>query len=169
MNKNSSQGSPTFLNDAELDSSLYRRISPVGDPDLSIVPVLDQWVSEGRKVDKDSLDRIVKSLMKFRRITHSLEVLKWMTDKRYIPPTKGDIRDRLHLIYKVHGLEKAEEFYNNISQVFKGFLIDICLLNICALEKLEDKAEAMMQTLRDTGRVSTPLPFNILLNPYYNV
>ncbi|KAJ0692043.1 putative tetratricopeptide-like helical domain superfamily [Helianthus annuus] len=27
----------------------------------------------------------------------------------------------------------------------------------------------MMQTLRDTGRVSTPLPFNILLNLYYNV
>ncbi|KAJ0647533.1 putative tetratricopeptide-like helical domain superfamily [Helianthus annuus] len=26
----------------------------------------------------------------------------------------------------------------------------------------------MMQTLRDTGRVSTPLPFNILLNLYYN-
>ncbi|KAM0054309.1 putative tetratricopeptide-like helical domain superfamily [Helianthus debilis subsp. tardiflorus] len=168
-NKNSSHGSPTFSNKTESDSSLYRRISPVGDPGLSIVPVLDQWVSEGRKVDKDSLDSIVKSLMKFRRFTHALEVLEWMTDKRYIPPTKGDIRDRLHLIYKVHGLEKAEEFYNNISQVFKGFHINICLLNIYALEKLEDKAEAMMQKLRDSGRVSTPLPFNILLNLYYNV
>ncbi|KAI3823930.1 hypothetical protein L1987_05376 [Smallanthus sonchifolius] len=168
-NKNSSHGSPTFGNKSEPDSSLYRRISPVGDPDISIVPVLDQWVSEGRKVDKDSLDKIIKSLMKFRRFKHALEISEWMTDKRYIPPTKGDIRDRLHLIYKVHGLEKAEAFYNNISQVFKGFIIDICLLNIYSLEKLEDKAEAMMQKLRETWRIVSPLPFNILLNLYYNV
>ncbi|XP_076918926.1 pentatricopeptide repeat-containing protein At2g20710, mitochondrial-like [Bidens hawaiensis] len=151
------------------DSSLYRRISPVGDPDLSILPVLDLWVTEGRKVDKDSLDKIIKSLINFKRFKHALEISEWMTDKRYMPPTKGDIRERLHLIYKVHGLQKAEEFYNNISQVLKGFIVDVCLLNIYSLEKLVDKAEAMFQKLCEKGRVRTPLPFNILLNLYYNV
>lgn len=92
-----------------------------------------------------------------------------MTDKRFIPPTKGDIRDRLHLIYKVYGVEKAEEFYNNISQVFKGFYVDLCLLNIYALEKLEDKAEALMQKLRESGRILTPMPYNSLSNLYYNI
>lgn len=74
-NKNPSHGLPTFRNKTEPDSSLYRRISPLGDPDLSIVPVLDQWVREGREVDKDSLDKIVKSLTKFKRFKHALEVL----------------------------------------------------------------------------------------------
>ncbi|KAL8248201.1 hypothetical protein R6Q59_005069 [Mikania micrantha] len=165
-NKNPSHGLPCK---SDANSSLYRRISPVGDPNISIIPVLDQWISEGRTVDKDSLDKIIKSLMKFRRFKHALEMSKWMTDRRYLPPTKGDIRDRLHLIYKVYGLDKAEEFYNNISHVFKGFIVDICLLNIYSLEKLEDKAEALMQNLRETGRIMTPLAFNILLNLYYSV
>ncbi|KAK1422662.1 hypothetical protein QVD17_17948 [Tagetes erecta] len=158
---------PTFRNKTQ-DLSLYRRISPVGDPDVSIVPVLDQWVTEGRDVGKDCLDKIIKSLMKYKRFKHALEVSEWMTDKRYLPPTKGDIRDRLHLIYQVYGVEKAEEFYKNISHVFKGFLVDICLLNIYALEKLEDKAEAMMQKLRESGRILTPMPYNCLSNLYYN-
>ncbi|KAD7117910.1 hypothetical protein E3N88_05178 [Mikania micrantha] len=69
-NKNPSHGLPCK---SDANSSLYRRISPVGDPNISIIPVLDQWISEGRTVDKDSLDKIIKSLMKFRRFKHALE------------------------------------------------------------------------------------------------
>lgn len=139
----------------------------MGDPDTSIVPILDQWIREGRKVDKDSLDIIIKSLKKYNRFKHALEISEWMTNKRYIPPTKGDIINKLHLIYKVHGLQKAEEFYNNISQIFKGFQVDITLLNIYSLENSIEKAETIMQKLRDTG-VTTPLPYNILSRIYYN-
>ncbi|CAH1448454.1 unnamed protein product [Lactuca virosa] len=167
-NKNSSSRSPSFQNKNAPMLSLYRRISPVGDPDISIVPVLDQWVREGRKVDQDSLNNIIKSLKKYNRFKHALEISEWMTDKRYIPPTKGDITSRLHLIYKVHGLQKAEEFYNNISQIFKGFQVDIALLNIYSLEKSIDKAETIMHKLRDTG-LTTPLPYNILSRIYYSI
>ena len=66
---------PTFPTKNEANSSLYRRISPVGDPDISIVPVLDEWVSEGREVDRESLNSIIGSLKKFKRFKHALEVL----------------------------------------------------------------------------------------------
>ncbi|KVH89533.1 Pentatricopeptide repeat-containing protein [Cynara cardunculus var. scolymus] len=164
--ENLSRRSPTFPTKNEPNSSLYRRISPVGDPDISIIPVLDQWVSEGREVDKESLINIIASLKKYKRFKHALE---WMTNKRYIPPMKDDIKSRLPLIYKVHGLEKAEEFYNNISQIFKGYEVDTTLLYIYSLEKSVDKAEAVMQKLRKTGCPMTAFPYNILLNLYYHI
>lgn len=88
-----------------------------------------------------------------------------MTDKWYIPPTKDDISNKLDLIYKVYRLENAEKFYNNVSQIFKGYNVDVTLLNIYwSVEKSVDKAEALMQKLRETGCVKTALPFNMLLN-----
>jgi hypothetical protein len=53
---------------------LYRRISPLGDPKVSIVPVLDQWILEGRTVTKQPLLSIIKELRRFKRYTHALEV-----------------------------------------------------------------------------------------------
>ncbi|KAG5516904.1 hypothetical protein RHGRI_037587 [Rhododendron griersonianum] len=54
--------------------SLYRRISPVGDPRDSVVPVLDQWVQEGRFLDRTQLRLIIKELKVYRRFQHALEV-----------------------------------------------------------------------------------------------
>lgn len=62
---------PVVEND---DDSLYRRISPVGDWSVSIVPILDQWIQEGRSVNKVRLQRIIRELRKYRRFKHSLEV-----------------------------------------------------------------------------------------------
>ncbi|WCJ34114.1 hypothetical protein M5689_015435 [Euphorbia peplus] len=54
-------------------AELYRRISPLGDRNLSVVPVLDQWVQEGRSVDHDGLTNIIKELRFFKRHRHALE------------------------------------------------------------------------------------------------
>lgn len=59
----------TFVND-----DLYRRLSPVGDPNISIVPILDQWVSEGRPVQIVELRLIIKELRVYKRYKHALEV-----------------------------------------------------------------------------------------------
>lgn len=53
---------------------LYQRISPVGDPRVSVVPILDQWVQEGKPVRQNDLQRIIKELRVFRRFHHALEV-----------------------------------------------------------------------------------------------
>lgn len=54
--------------------SLYRRISPVGDPNVSVIPVLDQWVREGRPVQREELQKIIKELRIYKRFKHALEV-----------------------------------------------------------------------------------------------
>nr|GLL24112.1 pentatricopeptide repeat-containing protein At2g20710, mitochondrial-like [Ipomoea trifida] len=148
---------------------LYRRISPVGDPNVSVLPILDQWIEEGKTADKVELQRIIKELTRFRRYKHALEVSKWMTDKRYIPMTSLDVAARMNLIFKVHGMEQVEEYFGNVHQRFKHHVLLTALLNCYAQEKSLEKAEATMQKLRDMGWAKTPLPYNIMMNLYYSM
>lgn len=54
--------------------SLYKRIAPIGDPSISVVPVLDQWVREGRDIRKRELQNIIRELKTYKRFKHALEV-----------------------------------------------------------------------------------------------
>lgn len=46
----------------------------MGDPNVSVVPVLDQWIREGNTVDKSRLRYIINELRFYKRFKHALEV-----------------------------------------------------------------------------------------------
>ncbi|KAA8516861.1 hypothetical protein F0562_017321 [Nyssa sinensis] len=125
--------------------SLYRRISPIGDPRVSIVPVLDQWIEEGRKVYKDQLQNIIKQLRRYRRFKHALEVSQWMIDIRDFSLSSRDIAVRMDLISKVHGMKQAENYFNNIPEQLKLMETYSAVLNCYAQEKSVEKADEIMQ------------------------
>ncbi|OIS99235.1 PREDICTED: pentatricopeptide repeat-containing protein At2g20710, mitochondrial-like isoform X1 [Nicotiana attenuata] len=147
--------------------SLYRRISPLGDPNESIVPVLDQWINEGKHVVKEDLQNMIKELRGYRRYKHALEVSYWMTDKRFFSPQPADIAARIHLLFKVKGLEEVEKYLNSIPQQLKGFHVYSALLNCYTSEKCVQKAEEIMQKVRDMGLARTPLCYNFMMKMYY--
>ena len=93
----------------------------------------------------------------------------WMTDKRYFDVSIGDVAIRLDLIAKVHGIEEAEKYFNNIPMKLRGIEVYCALLNCYAYVHVKDveKAEAVMQKIRDLGFDRTLLAFNVLLNLYY--
>lgn len=92
-----------------------------------------------------------------------------MSDKRYMPLSMDDIATRMNLISKVHGLEQVENYFNNIPEKLKGFLVYTALLNCCANEKSMEKAELVMKKIIDRGFARTPLCYNILINMYYKI
>ncbi|XP_060668470.1 pentatricopeptide repeat-containing protein At2g20710, mitochondrial-like isoform X1 [Ziziphus jujuba] len=145
---------------------LYRQISPIGDPKLSVVPVLDKWVQDGQNVNKSHLVSVIKELRYFGRYKHALEISMWMTDKRYFQLTYGDVAIRLDLIAKVHGVEQAENYFNNVPRQLKSLQIYNALLNCYAHEELVEKAEALMQQMKDMGLARSILAYNALLNLY---
>ncbi|KAM7506086.1 hypothetical protein LguiB_004990 [Lonicera macranthoides] len=150
------------------DYSLYRRISRIGDPSISVVPVLDNWIQQKKFVEKADLQRIIKELKFYKRFKHALEISHWMTDKRYFPISLDDIASRLHLIFKVHGLEQAEKYFNDTPQHMKGYVVYTSLLNSYCHAKSVEKAECVMQKLRDIGYNQT-LAYNILMKLYYSL
>lgn len=146
---------------------LFRRISPLGDPKISIVPVLDQWVAEGNSVERRPFLRLIKRMRSYRRHGHALEISMWMSDKRYIAITTVDAAVRLNLISKVHGIEQAEIFFDNVPRQLKVEKVYIALLNCYAKAKLPKKAEALLETMRHLGFPRSVLCFTNLLNLYY--
>ncbi|KAK1575316.1 hypothetical protein Q3G72_004451 [Acer saccharum] len=145
---------------------LYRKISPIGDPTVSIVPVLDQWVQDGGAIDKETLQVMIKELRFYKRFAHALQISMWMTDKRYFQPSAGDAAVRLDLISKVHGIEQAENFFNSISKTLRTLPTYTTLLNCYAYVRNVEKAEATMDKIRELGLANRPSAFNTLLGLY---
>ncbi|KAL2475368.1 Pentatricopeptide repeat-containing protein [Abeliophyllum distichum] len=149
--------------------SLYKRISPLGDPNVSVEPVLQQWIREGNTVNKTLLQNIINELRVYKRFRHALEVSHWMTDKRHFRTSHFDAAVRLKLIFKVYGLEQAEKFFNEIPENLKTFEVYLALLTCYANARSVDKAEAIMQKAIDLGYASKPLWYNLMMNLHYQL
>jgi pentatricopeptide repeat protein len=95
------------------------------------------------------------------------QVSMWMTDKRYFDLSFRDVAIRLDLIAKVHGIEEVENFFNNIPVKLKVLEVYSALLNCYAYVKNVEKAEAVMQKMKDLGLDKTVVAYNVLLNLYH--
>lgn len=72
-------------------------------------------------------------------------------------------------MYRVHGLELVEKYFDRIPQNLKRFDVYTALLNCYCKDKSVEKAESIMKKLRDIGIARTPLSYNILMNLYYQM
>ncbi|CDP14776.1 unnamed protein product [Coffea canephora] len=146
-------------------NTLFKRILPAGDPQVSIVPILDQWVREGRPVHRSELKTIFKILRKNRRYTHALQACLLGYARKISNLSPEDVAVRLDLISKVHGLQEAENYFFNVPDSLKTFKVYGSLLNCYAKKKLVEQAEAIMRVMGRFG-CSTKLSYCIMLNLY---
>lgn len=64
----------TMTTTAVRRKTLYSKISPLGGKGVNVVPELDKWVEDGRKVSVDELKRIVHDLRRRKRFSQALQV-----------------------------------------------------------------------------------------------
>ncbi|KAA8524404.1 hypothetical protein F0562_010805 [Nyssa sinensis] len=162
--------------------TLYGRITIAGDTRVSIVQILDQWVREGRCIKRGELRKIIAQLRNYERYKDALEcnwsvrsggeldkpqpkISEWMSDKPYLDLLPGDVAVQLDLISKVRGLEQAEKYFHNIPNTSRVFRVYGTLLNCYAHAKSLDKAEAIMQKMRDLG-FARSFSYNAMLKLY---
>ncbi|KAL1201793.1 Pentatricopeptide repeat-containing protein [Cardamine amara subsp. amara] len=148
---------------------LYKRISPLGDPKISIVPVLNEWRGEGNYTSKEELRGMIKDLTKYKRFVHALEVSRWMSDTMFFPLSPADFGIRINLISRVCGLGEAEVFFDNIPKNMKGIAVFSSLLSCYAREKSAEKAEKLVETIKETGISMDTRCYNLLMNMYYQM
>ncbi|KAJ6316571.1 hypothetical protein OIU78_019783 [Salix suchowensis] len=146
---------------------LSRRLSRIRDQNVSVIPALDKWIQEGETIWEDLIHALIKELRHYRRYHHALEISTWMTDKRYLELTSRAVAVRLDLISKVHGIEQVENYFNNIPTKLKGLESYGALLNCYAYVKSVEKAEAVMQRMREMGFARNSLAYTVMLNLYY--
>ncbi|GAB2294682.1 hypothetical protein Dimus_028877 [Dionaea muscipula] len=148
--------------------SLFHRISRSGSPVHSMTRILDSWVLEGRSVDCHELRYLVSHLKRSKRFKHALEVserLMSMYSMRFSP---RDSSLHLDLVSKVHGLDHAEKYFETLPRYFRT-RAGGTLLNCYASGNSAEKAEALMQELKNLGCVRDAFPYNVMLRLYYRL
>ncbi|MED6164439.1 hypothetical protein PIB30_090116 [Stylosanthes scabra] len=145
--------------------NLYSRISPLGDPSVSVVPVLDNWLQEGHAVNAPELQFIVKDLRSHKRFNQALEVSEWMSSKGLCPISASDQAIQLDLIGKVRRLDYAESYFQNLSDQEKTEKLQGALLNCYVREGLVDKSLSQMQKMKEMG-IASSLSYNNIMCLY---
>ncbi|KAK1405351.1 hypothetical protein POM88_004956 [Heracleum sosnowskyi] len=110
--------------------------------------------------------RLMNLLWRKRCLKHQgQKISQWMSGKSFLDLSSADVVVQLDLTSKVHGVEQAEDFFNKIPDSSKNFQIYGILLNCYADAKLLEKAEAVMDTMRNLHYADT----NIMLKLYYHL
>ncbi|KAI3444818.1 hypothetical protein Pfo_001483 [Paulownia fortunei] len=151
-------------------NAIYKKISMLENSNLGSASVLNEVENEGKTLSKWELCRVVKELRKFRRYKFALEVYEWMNNRseRY-RITTSDTAIQLDLIAKVHGISSAEQYFLNLPDALKDKRIYGSLLNAYVRARMREKAESLMDKLRNRGYASHALPFNVMMTLYMNL
>ena len=88
-------------------------------------------------------------LLIFLFLSFVVQISHWMTDSRFLPISASDAALRLDLIYRVHGLERAENYFNIMSRKLKTYNVYGALLRSYIRENSVEKAEATMEEKRN--------------------
>ncbi|KAI4374702.1 hypothetical protein MLD38_012665 [Melastoma candidum] len=162
-------GRPFSSKTRYVQRTLFSRISPLGSPHESMTPVLDQWISKGRKLQAGELRYIIRNLRSRRRYKHALEVSEWMSENQATEITTSDHAVQLDLIGKARGLDAAERYFTSLSEQDRGDKTYGALLNCYTGERLLDKSLSLLGKMKELGYVSSPLNYNCLMCLYTNL
>lgn len=151
-------------------NDVFKKISTMEGQNMVSASVLNQAVNEGRSLSKWDLHRVVKELRKFRRFKSALEVLEWMNDRaEKYRIGSSDSAIQLDLIAKVYGASSAEQYFLNLPDVLKDKRVYGALLNVYAQARMREKAESLMNKMRNRGYASHTLPCNVMMTLYLNL
>ncbi|XP_010555122.1 PREDICTED: pentatricopeptide repeat-containing protein At2g20710, mitochondrial [Tarenaya hassleriana] len=155
-----------FFSSMAPNDTLRRRIARAGDPSASVIPLLDEWLDRGNQLRPSDLQSMVKMLRRFKRFSHALQILEWISEQRIYNLSAGDIAIQLDLIAKVRGLEESEKFFETTPVDVRDYHVYGALLNCYASMNSVHKAEATFQKMREFGFIKGPLTYNVMLNLY---
>ncbi|KAG1346922.1 pentatricopeptide repeat-containing protein [Cocos nucifera] len=80
--------------------------------------------------------------------------------------TLSDQAKRLDLVAKARGIASGEEYFINLPEPAKNHLTYGALLNCYCKELMTDKAEALMEKMKELKFASSPMAYNSLMTLY---
>uniref|UniRef100_A0A0A9CPX3 Pentacotripeptide-repeat region of PRORP domain-containing protein n=1 Tax=Arundo donax TaxID=35708 RepID=A0A0A9CPX3_ARUDO len=146
---------------------LHRRLSALGNAgEGSVSRVMNKWVREGGTPRADDLVKYAKDLRKYKRHAHALELMDWMVNARGMTMSHTNHAIRLDLIYKVRGIQAAENYFDGLPDPAKNHRTYGALLNCYCSAKMEEKATDLYRKMDGLGISSSTLPINNLMTLY---
>uniref|UniRef100_A0A7N0SYC3 Pentatricopeptide repeat-containing protein n=1 Tax=Kalanchoe fedtschenkoi TaxID=63787 RepID=A0A7N0SYC3_KALFE len=146
--------------------TLCRRLMSLVHAKRSAAVTVRKWKEEGHSLRRFDLSRSVRELRKLKRYKHALEICEWMQQQDDIQLAPGDYALQVDLIAKLHGLARAQKFFDELPANLKGQHTYSALLHTYVQHKETAKAEALMKKMSEYGYLKYALPYNHMLSLY---
>ncbi|XP_077244846.1 tetratricopeptide repeat (TPR)-like superfamily protein isoform X2 [Tasmannia lanceolata] len=104
------------------------------------------------------------------RLSGAHKVYEWMIDQgERFKLTSSDIAIHLDLISKVNGISNAEDYFSGLPEASKDMRTYGALLNAYVQATMTEKAEAVVEKMRNGGYANHALPYNVIMSLYMKI
>lgn len=148
-----------------LEEALYKRLFKEGSSEVSIRQQLNQFLKSKKRVYKWEVDDSLKTLRRRSRYYPALKLSESMAE-RGVNKTVSDQAIHLDLIAKTRGISAAETYFVDLPETSKNHLTYGALLNCYCKELMTEKAEALMEKMKELKLGLSAMPYNSLMTLY---
>ncbi|KAJ4964071.1 hypothetical protein NE237_024010 [Protea cynaroides] len=136
-----------------------------GSSETSVRTELNKFLKESKRVYKWEVGATVKRLRQQKRYYPALKLSEAMR-RRGMNPTVSDQAIHLDIVAKARGVAAAENFFINLPEEAKNHLCYGALLNCYCKELMTEKAEALMEKMKELKFASSSMAYNSLMTMY---
>ncbi|KAF3786710.1 Pentatricopeptide repeat-containing protein [Nymphaea thermarum] len=145
--------------------SLHRLLFKEGSSSRSVGRVLSRWLKDTKQLSKGEVGTSVRLLRKRKKFSLALKLLE-TASKRGMDLTASDEAIKIDLLSKIKGIVVAEKYFTDLPEPSKNHQSYGALFNCYCNEKMTEKAETLMEKMKEQKFVFNPLAFNSLMALY---
>ncbi|KAK7386778.1 hypothetical protein VNO78_27114 [Psophocarpus tetragonolobus] len=151
-----------------LEEALYVKLFKDGSSQLSVRQNLNTFIKSGKRVYKWEVGDTLKKLRHRKLYQPALKLSETM-GKRNMIKTVSDHAIHLDLLAKTRGITAAENYFVNLPESAKNHLCYGALLNCYCKELMTEKAEGLVEKMKELNLPLTSMPYNSLMTLYTKV
>ncbi|CAK9173741.1 unnamed protein product [Ilex paraguariensis] len=148
-----------------LEEALYKRLFKEGSSEVSVKQQLNQFLKSSKRVYKWEVGHSLKLLRQRKRYYPALKLSETM-EKRNMNKTVSDQAIHLDLVAKTRGIAAAEAYFIGLPESSKNHLTCGALLNCYCKELMTEKAEALVEKMKELKLALSSMPYNSLMTLY---
>lgn len=151
-----------------LEEALYKRLFREGSSPQSIRKELTLFLKSRKRVFKWEVGLSIRKLRERKRFRPALKLQETMA-KRGMNLTVSDHAIQLDLVAKARGIIAAEEHFVKLQDQAKNHLTYGALLNCYCKELKTEKAEALIEKMKELNFMSSSMAYNSLMTLYSKI
>ncbi|GAB4854915.1 hypothetical protein Ancab_023504 [Ancistrocladus abbreviatus] len=151
-----------------LEEALYYKLFKDGSDEVSVRHQLNQFLKSRKRVYKWEVGDTIRKLRDRKRYFPALKLSDAMA-RRGMNMTVSDQAIHLDLISKTHGIHAAENYFIDLPETSKNHLTYGALLNCYCKELMSEKAEALMEKMKELALPLTSMSYNSLMTLYTKI
>ncbi|KAF5741087.1 hypothetical protein HS088_TW10G00082 [Tripterygium wilfordii] len=152
-----------------LDEALYVRLFKDGSSELSVRQQLNQFIKGNKRVYKWEVGDTIKKLRDRELYYPAFKLSDFMSKMRGVNKTVSDQAIHLDLVAKAQGIDAAESYFIDLPETSKNHLTYGALFNCYCKELMTEKAEALMEKMKELNLGLTSMPYNSLMTLYTKI